>query len=130
MSFGVFVADGISNLLAGSLEDGQRLSPKEDLEALGVRPLKGYTQKRFWAWSNLGPGGPPWQAGLGLIFRVQGLAKGSRFGWLGRLTQRGVGDCVRWPSTVRPWQHLACSHALEDSLTLIITACTVTHSKP
>ena len=28
-----------------------------------------------------------------------------------------VGDCVRWASTVRPWQHLACSHALEESLT-------------
>ena len=24
---------------------------------------------------------------------------------------------VRWPSTVRPWQHLTCSHALEESLT-------------
>ena len=27
-----------------------------------------------------------------------------------------MGDCVRWPSTFRPWQHLACSHALEGSL--------------
>ena len=26
-----------------------------------------------------------------------------------------MGDCVRWPSTFRPWQHLACSHALERS---------------
>ena len=39
--------------------------------------------------------------------------------------RRGVGDCVRWPSTFRPW-HLACSHALEGSLTSIITSCTAT----
>ena len=31
--------------------------------------------------------------------------------------RRGVGDCVRWPSTFRPWRHLARSHALEGSLT-------------
>ena len=31
--------------------------------------------------------------------------------------QRGVGDCVRWPSTFRSWQHVACSHALEGSST-------------
>ena len=41
--------------------------------------------------------------------------KRSRFGWFDRLRRRWVGDCFRWPSTVRPWQHLACSHALEGS---------------
>ena len=26
-----------------------------------------------------------------------------------------MGECVRWPATFGPWQHVACSHALEGS---------------
>ena len=43
--------------------------------------------------------------------------RSSRFGWFGRIRRHGVGDYVTWPSTFRPWQHLACSYALEGSLT-------------
>ena len=39
-----------------------------------------------------------------------------RFGWLGHLRRRGVGECVGWLATVGPWQHFACSHARRESL--------------
>ena len=28
----------------------------------------------------------------------------------------GVGERARWPATVGPWQHFACTHALAESL--------------
>ena len=39
-----------------------------------------------------------------------------RFGWLGRLGRRGVGECRRWLSTVRPKQHVAWHDTLEATL--------------
>ena len=51
-------------------------------------------------------------------FKIHPKMKRSRLGWLGRHRRLGVGEGVRWPSTVTPWRLASCD-ALDVTLQLV-----------
>ena len=92
----------------------QRPPPSRALQRLGLQgpSALGASRRLSGASRRLFRGPPGFFPSRGLYQALKGIG-------LGGLPpgRRGVGDCVRWPSTFRPWQHLACSHALEGSST-------------